>query len=145
MAGTVVIGADHGGFKLKELLKEWLSGKGYEVVDVGTSEVGSGSDYPDFANALAEYIGRNRAAFGALICRTGTGMTIAANRHRHIRAALLYSTVAARLAREHSNANVAVLGSDAFSDDENIGFLNEFLVTKFTDEERHARRIEKIS
>jgi ribose 5-phosphate isomerase B len=145
MARTIVLGSDHGGFELKEFLGKYLAEEGYDIVDVGPHKYDPDDDYPDYADALAEYIGEHRRALGVLICRTGTGVMMAVNRFRFIRGALLYSPASARLAREHEDANVAILGSDAFSDKENIDFLDAFLTAKFAGEERHRRRIGKIS
>ncbi|MDR1476516.1 MAG: RpiB/LacA/LacB family sugar-phosphate isomerase, partial [Rickettsiales bacterium] len=97
MATTIVIGADHGGFELKEFLKKYLDEEGYEVVDAGATKYDPQDDYPDFARAVAEYIGGHRSAVGVLICRTGTGVMMAVNRFKFARGALLYSPASARL------------------------------------------------
>ncbi|MDR2098884.1 MAG: RpiB/LacA/LacB family sugar-phosphate isomerase [Rickettsiales bacterium] len=140
----IAIGSDHGGYKLKELLKPYLADKGYDVADVGCYSEDS-SDYPDMANKVADWLLSHPNGIGVLACRTGTGMIMAANRFRHVRAAMLYSIKSARLAREHEDANVAVLGSDSFGDEENTGFLDVFLSAEFTAEARHLRRIKKLS
>src|SRR5690348_11263830 len=109
MPETIAIAADHGGFDLKSILIPELHDLGYEVLDLGT--MGRDAvDYPDFAEALAGAIVEGRAARGVLICGTGIGMSIAANRHRSIRAALVHDGTGARLARQHNDANVLVLG-----------------------------------
>jgi ribose 5-phosphate isomerase B len=144
MKRRIAIGSDHGGYKLKEFLKPYLEEEGYEVADIGAYS-DEPSDYPDMAFKMAEYLVEHKRAAGVLVCRTGTGMMMAANRFRHVRAALLYSVDSARLAREHEDANVAVLGSDSFSDKENIDFLEAFLSAEFTKEARHARRIAKMA
>lgn len=138
------IGSDHGGFDLKEFLKSYLQDEGYEVDDIGTTSNKS-CDYPDIANKMADFLTKDKENLGILICGTGIGMSIAINRYRNIRGALLYSPESARLAREHNDANVAVLGARTFSNKENLDFLTAFLTAKFSNEERHKRRIDKIS
>ncbi|MGN0929903.1 MAG: ribose 5-phosphate isomerase B [Alphaproteobacteria bacterium] len=144
MVVTLVIGSDHAGFDLKEFLKSYLKDEGYVVEDIGTTSNES-CDYPDIADKMSDYLGQNKDNFGILICGTGIGMSIAINRYRNIRGALLYSPEVAKLAREHNNANVAVLGARSFSNKENLDFLTAFLTAKFSNEERHQRRIDKIS
>ncbi|MBD5405532.1 RpiB/LacA/LacB family sugar-phosphate isomerase [bacterium] len=140
----LLIGSDHGGFDLKEFLKSYLKDEGYEVDDIGTNSK-EACDYPDVANKMADYLSKDSENLGILICGTGLGMSMAINRYRNIRGALLYSPEEARLAREHNNANVAVLGARTFSNKENLDFLTAFLTAKFSNEERHKRRIDKIS
>lgn len=138
----VAIGADHGGFEVKQKLVDYLKAKDFEVVDEGT--VSSVSvDYPDFAAKVCEDVLHGRADCGVLICGTGIGISIAANRYRGIRAALLYSLETAALARQHNNANVAVFGGRTMSLEEIKERLDVFLNTDF-EGGRHLRRIEKI-
>ncbi len=141
---NLIIGSDHAGFSLKEFLKNYLMDKGYNVNDIGTFSNDS-CDYPDIANKLAENLNENPNQIGILICGTGLGMSMAINRYKNIRGALLYSPEEAKLAKEHNNANVAILGAKAFSNKENLDFLNAFLTAQFSNEERHLRRIAKIS
>ena len=138
------IGSDHAGFDLKEFLKSYLKDEGYEIDDIGTTASKS-CDYPDIANKMADSLTKDKENLGILICGTGLGMSMAVNRYRNIRGALLYSPEEARLAREHNNANVAVLGARTFSNKENLDFLTAFLTAKFSNEERHQQRIDKIS
>lgn len=141
---NLIIGSDHAGFQLKEFLKPLLKDRGYNITDVGTfSQVSC--DYPDIANNLAMQLSSNPQSIGILICGTGLGMSMAINRYKNIRGALLYSPDEAKLAREHNNANVAILGAKTFSNKENLDFLNAFLTADFSNEERHIRRISKIS
>ena len=140
----LLIGSDHTGVDLKEFLKSYLKDEGYEVDDIGTTSSES-CDYPDIANEMADSLKKDKENLGVLICGTGLGMSMAINRYRNIRGALLYSPEEARLAREHNDANVAVLGAKTFSNKENLDFLIAFLTAKFSNEERHKRRIEKIS
>ncbi|MDR1008643.1 MAG: RpiB/LacA/LacB family sugar-phosphate isomerase [Rickettsiales bacterium] len=137
---AIVIGSDHGGYRLKEFLKSRIGG----MVDVGAYGEES-SDYPDFAFKVAEFIRENPGAYGVLACRSGQGMAMAVNRFPFIRGALLFSLDLARLAREHEDANVAILSADYFSDEQNLEFLRVFLSTPFSNEERHVRRIGKYA
>ena len=140
----IVIGSDHAGFELKSFFKEYLSVNGYELIDVGTFDSKS-CDYPDIAKTVVNHIEKNPEDLGILICGTGLGMSITANRYPFIRGTVLYSTKVAKLAREHNNANVAIFGANTFTKEENLEFLKTFLSSKFSDEERHKRRIEKLS
>ena len=138
----VAIGADHGGFDAKEKLVTYLKNKGYAVADMGTNSSES-VDYPDFAEKVCQEILQQKADFGILICGTGIGISIAANRHVGIRAALLYNDETAALARQHNNANIAVFGGRMMSVDDMEKRLDIFLNTGF-EGGRHLRRIEKI-
>ena len=139
----VVIGADHGGFELKEFLKNNFNNVDIEWFDIGTNNTES-CDYPLIADKLAEVILNKQASVGVLICGSGIGISIAANRHKGIRAALLYSNEVAGLAREHNNANVAVFGARTQNKDDVVKFLTTFLTTEFSKGERHCRRIEQL-
>lgn len=143
MAETVAIAADHGGFDLKSVLAPELRALGYEVLDLGTMSRDS-VDYPDFAEALAGAIRDGRAARGVLICGTGIGMSIAVNRHRAIRAALVHDATSARLARQHNDANVLVLGGRLLGPELAKDCLKTFFTTPF-DGGRHAKRVAKMS
>ena len=138
----VAIGADHGGFDAKEKLVTYLKNKGFAVADMGTNSSES-VDYPDFAEKVCQEILQQKADFGVLICGTGIGISIAANRHLGIRAALLYNDETAALARQHNNANIAVFGGRMMSVDDMEKRLDIFLNTRF-EGGRHLRRIEKI-
>src|SRR5215475_3144077 len=107
---TIAIAADHAGFELKELLKAELARGGYLPLDLGTHGPES-VDYPDFADSLAAALKEGHATRGVLVCGTGIGISIAANRHRHVRAALCHDSASARLARAHNDANVLALGA----------------------------------
>ncbi len=143
MPETVAIAADHGGFDLKSVLVPELRALGSEVLDLGTMS-GDAVDYPDFAEAVARAIREGRAARGVLVCGTGIGMSIAANRHREIRAALCHDALTARLARQHNDANVLVLGGRLLGPELAKDCLRVFLTTSF-DVGRHARRVAKLS
>lgn len=141
---NIIIGSDHGGFDLKEFFKQYLTNEGYSIIDVGTT-TSSSCDYPDIAEKLALKIKELPESLGILICGTGVGMSIAINKYSFIRGALLYSIKEAILAKEHNDANVIIFGARMFENKENLDFLNAFLTAEFTKEERHNRRIKKLS
>ena len=139
----VALGADHRGFALKEELKRWLTARGHTVVDFGP-ESGDRVDYPDYAFKVAVAIARHRADRGILICSTGIGMSIAANKVRGVRAALVNSVRLARLSREHNDSNVLCLGADFLSGPGARRIVGVWLKTEFAGG-RHARRLGKIA
>lgn len=143
MAQVVAVAADHGGYDLKRLLVVELRTLGFEVLDLGTNGPDS-VDYPDFADALAASIRDGRAQSGILVCGTGIGISIAANRHREIRAALCHDDTTARLARQHNDANVLVLGGRLLGPETAKDCVKTFFSTSF-EGGRHARRIAKFS
>jgi ribose 5-phosphate isomerase B len=143
MADLVAVAADHGGYELKSLLVPELRALGYEPLDLGTGNA-EPVDYPDYADKLAEAVSQGRAKFGVLICGTGIGMSIAANRNRGIRAALCHDGLTARLARQHNDANVLALGGRILGVELAKDCLRNFLATKF-EGGRHARRVAKFS
>ena len=106
----IVLASDHAGFKLKENIKFYLRKKMNKVIDLGTNSTDS-VDYPDYAHLLSKKMKKNNNLFGILVCGTGIGMDITANRHKNIRAALCYNVKSAKLSREHNNANVITLGA----------------------------------
>ncbi len=138
----VVVGADHRGFALKENLKRWLAARGHEVIDFGTSDAES-VDYPDYAFKVAGAVARHQAERGILICSTGIGMSIAANKVGGVRAALVDSVKLARLSREHNDANVLCLGADFVSAALAQRIVGVWLRTGFAGG-RHARRVRKL-
>ena len=139
---TVAIACDHAGVALKTALKQDLAARGLAVLDLGTDGPGS-VDYPDFANALAAAIGDGRAARGVLICGTGIGISIAANRHSFIRAALVHDAETARLTREHNDANVLCLGARTTPEAMARDCLAVFLTTPY-EGGRHENRVAKL-
>jgi ribose 5-phosphate isomerase B len=141
--GVIAIAADHAGFALKSVLKEVLESAGHQVLDLGTHDNGS-VDYPDFAEALANAIAQGRATRGVLVCGTGIGISIAANRYRHVRAALCHDGLSARLAREHNDANVLVLGARLIGEETAKDCLRAFLETEFAGG-RHRGRVDKLA
>ena len=138
----VTIGSDHGGDKTKEAISEWLLDQGHNVRDWGTDSEES-CDYPDFANDVCELVADGGANFGILICGTGIGMSMAANRNPKIRAGLCKDTETAMLTRAHNNANVLCLGARV-TDPANINdIVSAFLYTEF-EGGRHQKRIGKF-
>lgn len=138
----VALGADHRGFALKEELKRWLATSGHEVIDFGP-ESSDRVDYPDYAFKVADAVARHQADRGILICSTGIGMSIAANKVRGVRAALANSVRLARLSREHNDSNVLCLGADVVSGTEARRITGVWLRTEFAGG-RHARRVRKL-
>jgi len=139
---TVAMASDHAGVALKSLLLEEARGLGHEVVDLGT-EGPESVDYPDFGQALAEAVASGRAERGVAVCGTGIGIAIAANRHAGVRAAVCHNDTAARLAREHNDANVLALGARLVGTEVAKDCLRTFLNTEFAGG-RHARRVAKL-
>jgi ribose 5-phosphate isomerase B len=140
---TIALAADHGGFELKEQLKKELQAWGYSVLDLGTD--GSHSvDYPDFAEAMAAAIRGKVADKGVLVCGTGIGISIAANRHPDVRAALVHDAFTAKLSRQHNDANVIAFGGRTIGPEVAKDCLKTFLDTEF-EGGRHARRVAKMS
>jgi len=141
---TVAIGADHAGFVLKAALSTVLQNLGFRVLDLGTNGLDS-VDYPDFADAVGKAVSDGTARFGLLICGSGIGMSIGANRHAGVRAALCHDEETARLAREHNDANVLVLGARLTDEELARKCVEVFFSTEFDGGERHARRIAKLA
>ena len=140
---TISIASDHAGFDLKQFLLRHLQDQSYEVIDLGTDGVVS-VDYPDFAHKLAENIKCKRSDKGVLVCGSGIGISIAANRHTEIRAALIHDALGAKMCRQHNDANVIVFGGRMIGQDVAMDCLDTFLTTEF-EGGRHARRVGKIN
>ena len=139
---TIAIGADHAGYALKAVLAADLLTMGYEVLDLGTnSEVSV--DYPDYGFGVAEAVAKGKARFGIVVCGTGVGVSIAANRHPEIRAALCTSGLMARLSREHNDANVMALGARIIGVEVARECVRQFLSTSYG-AGRHAGRVAKL-
>lgn len=141
MKRKILIAADHGGFSYKKAIQEKFAQ--FEWVDLGTHSTES-VDYPDFAHEMAERIRGGETDTGVLICGTGIGISIAANRHPEIRAALCTNIQMAQLTREHNDANVLALGERIIDLETALDIVETFLTTEF-DGGRHLRRIEKIN
>jgi ribose 5-phosphate isomerase B len=142
MAERIPIGADHAGFEMKGKIVEALARLGFEVQDMGTHSAAS-TDYADYAHPVAHAVETGEAARGVLLCGTGLGMSYAANRHPHVRAAVAWTPEIAALARQHNNANVLVLPARFISEEDAIATLKAWLETPF-EGGRHERRVEKI-
>lgn len=139
---NILIASDHAGFHLKESIKMYYKSV-YQFTDFGTFSDES-VDYPDFAHPLASAVSSNPAQFGILICGTGNGMAITANKHPHVRAALSWSVDIATLARQHNNANILVLPARFITNDDSFKIIDAFFNTDF-EAGRHLRRIDKIN
>jgi len=139
----IAIASDHGGFELKSILAEHLRGAGFLVADLGTNSAQS-VDYPDYAAKMCEWISQNPNEMGILICGSGIGISIAANRNPQIRAALCHDGLSASLSRQHNNANVLCLGARLICVDTAKDCVNKFLNTEF-EGGRHTARVEKLS
>ena len=138
---SILIASDHAGYKLKESIKKYLFKKKKSVLDLGPKNENS-VDYPLYAHLLAKKI-RSKNQFGILVCGSGTGMTITANKHKKVRAALCYNVKSTKLSRLHNNANVISLGARLTKKNVALRCINIFLKTKF-EGGRHLRRINKI-
>ncbi|MBL7850504.1 MAG: ribose 5-phosphate isomerase B [Cyclobacteriaceae bacterium] len=142
MMQTIAIGADHAGFSLKEKLKKWLESSGHRVHDYGTYSEES-VDYPDFAHPVAAAVERKEFDLGLLVCGSGNGVAMAANKHAGIRAAICWNEDLAALAREHNDANILCLSARFIPYEEAERILDRFLSSSF-EGGRHARRVDKI-
>jgi ribose 5-phosphate isomerase B len=139
----IALGSDHAGFELKEKIKQKLTAQGVTVDDRGTNSTAS-CDYPDFARAVAEEVAAQGADLGILVCSTGIGMSIAANKVPGIRAAKVDTEFEAERSREHNDANVLALGADTVTEDVASKIVDKWLATPFAGG-RHERRVEKIT
>ncbi len=139
---TIAIASDHAGVELKDTVRAELEAMGLAVIDLGSTGTES-VDYPDFADAVADALRDGRAGRGVLVCGTGIGISIAANRHRHVRAALCQDTTGARLSRAHNDANVLALGARLVGTEVARDCVRTFFTTPF-EGGRHARRVGKL-
>ena len=139
---TVAIACDHAGFPIKSILKTELEKSDHQVIDLGTHSQDS-VDYPDFGFALASALGKNEADFGVLVCGSGIGISIAANRHPQVRAALVHDALGAKMCRLHNDANVICFGGRMIGEEVAKDCLDIFLRTDF-EGGRHARRVNKL-
>lgn len=139
---NIAVGSDHAGFRLKEVVKKHLQSKNIEFKDFGTYSEQS-CDYPDIAKDVAEAVRDGDFEFGILICGTGIGISIAANKIRGIRAALCHDTFSAKAARAHNNANILAMGARVIGEGLCLEIVDAFLNTQF-EGGRHQRRVDKI-
>ena len=140
----IYLGADHGGFEIKEELKKWLSEWGFQFKDLGNTVYDKDDDYPDFAAKVAEKVSRGNGDIGILLCRSGHGIDMVANKFPNVRSAICFSPAHAKQSREHENANILCLTNDYVPHEVVKETARAFLGTKFSFEERHLRRIGKI-
>lgn len=143
MKNKIAIGGDHAGFELKEQLKGVIENAGYEVVDCGTHSTES-VDYPDFAQAVGEAVRDGKVERGIVVCGSGAGATIAANKIKGVRAALAHDTYSAHQGVEHDDVNVLTLGSRVVGVALAEEIVKAYLGAKFSGDERHIRRLEKV-
>ena len=141
---TILMAADHGGANLKNTLKAHLQQQGFQVVDYGPADSSVSVDYPDKALELIHGMQENNEARGILVCTSGIGMSIAANRFPFVRGALVFNAEMAEMARGHNNANVLIFGAKFISEDEARKCVDTFLSTEFLGG-RHERRVNKLS
>jgi len=139
----IAIGSDHAGFELKQIVKNHLAHQGHELVDHGTLTMES-VDYPDIAVKVAQDVSDRKAEFGVLVCGSGIGMAITANKVRGIRSANISSEYEAQMSREHNDANVIAIGARILKEDLAITIVEKFLTTSFA-HGRHTQRVEKIT
>ncbi|PIR79806.1 MAG: ribose-5-phosphate isomerase [Candidatus Levybacteria bacterium CG10_big_fil_rev_8_21_14_0_10_35_13] len=141
----VYLASDHAGFELKNKVKDYLTSQNYEVEDMGDFVPNPTDDYPDFISKAAKKVSEDSTSKAIVFGKSGTGEEITANKFGNVRAAVGFSGENVKLAREHNDANVLSLGSQFVTDEEAIELVKIFLETSFSNEERHKRRIEKIS
>lgn len=139
----VVVGSDHGGFELKEVLKKHLEDKGFDVVDVGAYDTNS-VDYPDIAVKACEKVTSGECSFGVLVCGTGIGISIAANKVKDIRCALVSNEYCAEMTKRHNNSNVLAFGGRVTGPDLAKNILDAYINAEF-EGGRHQKRVDKIS
>ncbi|PIN74581.1 ribose-5-phosphate isomerase [Candidatus Woesearchaeota archaeon CG10_big_fil_rev_8_21_14_0_10_37_12] len=154
MEQTVYVGADHAGYALKENIKLFLQKKGYSIKDQGAHKLSLGDDYPDYAKKVAQIVQKETNSFGILFCGSAEGVCIAANKFKGIRAIAVRTPLLAKMSRKHENANVLCLAGGAtkqkvkglgLSKTQAEKITHAFLTTSFSGEERHKRRLQKIS
>ena len=140
----IAIGADHAGYELKAPLAELLEGLGHEVTDVGAHSVDPSDDYPDFAKALAERVASSQAERGVIVCGSGVGASVAANKVRGVRASVCHDTYSAHQGVEHDDMNVLCLGARIVGEELARELVTAFVAATFSGDERHRRRLDKV-
>jgi ribose 5-phosphate isomerase B len=141
----IAVGADHGGFPLNERVIEELRSRGHEVEDFGTHDATRADDYPDYAEQVGEAVRAGTAEVGVVICGSGVGACVAANKLRGVRAALCGDTYSARQSREHDDCNVLCLGARVVGSELAMELVRAFVAARFNGEERHRRRLAKVN
>ena len=139
----IYISSDHAGYDLKKHINEYLIKNKIKIIDLGPVDKNKSVDYPDYAKKVANHIKNKKNNAGILVCGSGTGMSISANKFKQIRAAVCYNKASTRLSRQHNNANIISLGSRFVTKNSALKFIAIFLKTKF-DGGRHLRRVKKI-
>lgn len=139
----IALGCDHGGYELMQIVKEYLDSKNLEYKDFGTYSTDS-CDYPEFAKKAAKAVQSGECVKGILICSTGIGISIAANRYKGVRCGLCHNVMTAKLTREHNNANMLAMGAKCVTPGDAIEIVEAFLTTAFSEGERHIRRVNLI-
>jgi len=139
----IALGSDHAGFSLKEIIKHELKKNNYEIIDCGTHNEDA-VDYPDFAQKVAQQVSNKFADRGIMLCGSGVGASIAANKIHGIRASVCHDTYSAHQGVEHDDMNILVLGARVVGQSLALEIISRFLKANFTNEERHVRRLEKI-
>ncbi len=139
----IAIGSDHAGFEMKSHIVKELQSRGHDITDCGTNSLDS-VDYPDYAGKVCELVVSKEVRYGIIICSTGIGISIAANKIDGIRAALCHTEFSARMARQHNDANVLALGGTVIGKNLALSIAETFLAGTFSQGERHIRRINKI-
>ncbi|MFH1354316.1 MAG: RpiB/LacA/LacB family sugar-phosphate isomerase [bacterium] len=141
----VFLAADHRGLELKNILRDWLKGEGYETADLGATESDKDDDYPDFGFVLAKKVAAEPGSFGVAVCGSGVGMGIAANKVDGVRAVLAHDVKLAVAAKRDDDVNVISIGTDFISEEQAKGIIKAVLETNFSGAARHRRRIDKIT
>ena len=145
MGTRIAIAADHAGFPLNERVIAELRTAGHEIIDFGTHDGSQADDYPDYARQVGQAIQQGAAEIGILICGSGVGAAVAANKLRGIRAALCCDTYSAHQSREHDDCNVLCLGARVVGEELALELVRTFVAARFSGEERHQRRLRKIA
>lgn len=141
----VYLATDHAGFSLKEEVKKYLQTQGFEVEDYGAHQLEEGDDYPDYISKAAEKVSQNPDSMAIVFGKSGAGEAIVANKYKSVRAVIGFSEQNVRMAREHNDANILSLGSEFVDPEKAQEFAKLFLSTSFSGDERHLRRIKKIT
>lgn len=140
----IYLGADHGGFELKEKIKTKLIADGHEIVDLGNNRFDFNDDYPDYAFKVADAVSKDEGSRGILVCRSAAGMVMCANKVKGIRAASVWDLKSAIHSRDNNDANIIGLSGDWLTEEQAQEIVKIWLSTKFNNEDRHVRRIKKI-
>ncbi len=141
----IVIAADHGGYELKNKLFSWLKNNNYDAVDLGNSKYDPGDDYPDFAASAAQQISEGKAGKGIILCGSGVGACITANKFKNVRASVCHDTYSAHQGVEHDNMNVVCIGARIIGENLAIEIVKAFVEANFINEERFLRRLDKLN